>query len=65
MAKDVVFSEDARIPLKTGVDNLSNAVKITLGARGSNVLYTDFLGQPGITGDGVTVADDISFDDER
>lgn len=63
MIKNVVFDIEVRESLKRGVDTLSNAVKETLGARGKHVLCTDFKGDPFLTKDGVTVAEDINLED--
>lgn len=61
-AKDVKFSADARQEMKKGVDTLANAVKVTLGPKGRNVLIQKSFGAPRITKDGVTVAKEIELD---
>jgi len=63
MAKDIIFDLKARDSLKTGVDALSNAVKITLGPKGRNVILEKSFGAPTITKDGVTVAKEIEMKD--
>ena len=63
MAKEISFNSDAREKLKQGVDALSNAVKVTLGPKGRNVILQKSFGAPNITKDGVTVAKDIELDD--
>ena len=63
MAKQLVFSEDARRSLKKGVDTLSEAVKTTLGPKGRNVALDKKFGAPTITHDGVTVAKDIELEE--
>lgn len=63
MAKQLIFSEDARRKLKTGVDTLANAVSTTLGPKGRNVALDKKFGAPTITHDGVTVAKEIELED--
>jgi chaperonin GroEL len=63
MAKDIVFNLEARNALKVGVDKLSNAVKVTLGPKGRNVIIDKKFGSPIITKDGVTVAKEIELKD--
>jgi chaperonin GroEL len=63
MAKDIIFDLKARESLKTGVDALSNAVKVTLGPKGRNVILEKSFGAPTITKDGVTVAKEIELKD--
>ena len=63
-AKDVKFSADARDRLLKGVDTLANAVKVTLGPKGRNVVLDKSFGAPRITKDGVTVAKDIELSDK-
>src|SRR5215470_6158918 len=63
-AKDVKFSTDARDRMLRGVDILANAVKVTLGPKGRNVVLDKSFGAPRITKDGVTVAKDIELDDK-
>lgn len=62
MAKEISFNIDARDELKKGVDELANAVKVTLGPKGRNVIIEKKYGAPHITKDGVTVAKEIEFD---
>ena len=64
-AKQLVFDAQARRQLKTGIDALANAVKVTLGPRGRNVAIDKKWGAPIITHDGVTVAKEIELDDEE
>src|SRR5690606_15520467 len=63
MAKEISFNTDAREKLKSGVDTLANAVKVTLGPKGRNVILQKSFGAPSITKDGVTVAKDIELED--
>ena len=63
MAKDIIFNMDARDGLKRGVDALANAVKVTLGPKGRNVVIEKSYGAPHITKDGVTVAKEIELSD--
>lgn len=63
MAKDIVFDVEARDRLKVGVDALANAVKVTLGPKGRNVVIDKKFGAPQITKDGVTVAKEIELQD--
>src|SRR5882672_6342955 len=63
MAKDITFDIDARDHLKRGVDALANAVKVTLGPKGRNVILDKKFGAPSITKDGVTVAKEIELKD--
>ena len=63
MAKQLVFSEEARRKLKTGIDTLANAVSTTLGPKGRNVALDKKFGAPTITHDGVTVAKEIELED--
>src|SRR5205085_11162364 len=63
MAKDITFNLEARDALKRGVDALANAVKVTLGPKGRNVIIDKKFGAPGITKDGVTVAKEIELKD--
>ena len=62
-AKVVIFERDAREKLKKGVDTLANAVKVTLGPKGKNVIIDKKFGSPAITKDGVTVAKEIELKD--
>lgn len=64
MAKQLIYSEQAREALKRGVDKLANAVKITLGPKGRNVVLDRGFGSPTITKDGVTVAKEIELADK-
>lgn len=64
MAKQILFNEQARHALKTGVDKVADAVKITLGPRGRNVVYDRGYGSPMITNDGVSIAKEISLPDK-
>src|SRR6201995_588477 len=64
MAKDVKFSTDARTRMLRGVDILANAVKVTLGPKGLNVVLSKSFGAPRITKDGVTVAKEIELEDK-
>ena len=63
MAKDIKFREDAREALITGVDKLADAVKVTLGPKGRNVILAKSYGAPTITNDGVTIAKEIELED--
>jgi chaperonin GroEL len=63
MAKDIKFDIDARDGLKRGVDALANAVKVTLGPKGRNVIISKSFGAPQVTKDGVTVAKEIELKD--
>ncbi len=62
-AKDLKFSDEARRGLQTGVDKLADAVKVTLGPKGRNVVLEKKWGAPTITNDGVTIAKEIELDD--
>ena len=64
MAKDIKFNIEARDLLKQGVDQLANAVKVTLGPKGRNVVIEKKFGAPQITKDGVTVAKEIELEDK-
>lgn len=64
MAKDILFGEEARKKLEIGVDKLANAVKITLGPKGRNVILDKQFGAPLITNDGVTIAREIELEDK-
>ncbi len=64
MAKQIIYSEDARKKLKAGADKLANAVKVTLGPKGRNVVLDSGFGAPTITNDGVTIAKDIELQDK-
>ena len=62
-AKQIIFDEEARIALKRGADTLADAVKVTLGPRGRNVVIQKSFGAPLVTCDGVTVAKEIELED--
>ena len=64
MAKDIKFNTEAREALKNGVDQLANAVKVTLGPKGRNVVIEKKFGAPQITKDGVSVAKEIELEDK-
>ena len=64
MAKDIKFDIEARDGLKRGVDALANAVKVTLGPKGRNVIISKSFGAPQVTKDGVTVAKEIELENE-
>ena len=61
MAKDIIFGEDARKALQSGIDKLANTVKITLGPKGRNVVLDKKYGAPLITNDGVTIAKELEL----
>src|SRR5512141_3081351 len=63
MAKQLLFEENARHALMRGIDALADAVKITLGPKGRNVVLDKKFGAPTITNDGVTIAREIELDD--
>src|ERR1700748_2148291 len=63
-AKDIIFDEKARSRVQAGVDTLANAVKVTLGPRGRNVVIEKSWGAPTVTKDGVTVAKEIELEDK-
>ncbi|MBQ9442604.1 MAG: chaperonin GroEL [Selenomonadaceae bacterium] len=63
MAKEILFNEEARRALGRGVDALANAVKVTLGPKGRNVVLEKKFGAPTITNDGVTIAKEIELED--
>ena len=63
-AKDVRFSQDARDRMLRGVDILAEAVKVTLGPKGRNVVLEKSFGAPRVTKDGVTVAKEIELEDK-
>ena len=63
MAKQIIFGEEARKALQAGVDQLADAVKVTLGPKGRNVVLDKKYGSPLITNDGVTIAKEIELDD--
>src|SRR3990167_8611383 len=64
MAKQIIFNEKARHALKRGVDQLADAVKVTLGPKGRNVVIDKGYGAPTITKDGVTVAKEVDLEDK-
>ncbi|MDX8387277.1 MAG: chaperonin GroEL [Ghiorsea sp.] len=64
MAKEILFGEDARVKMLAGVDQLANAVKVTLGPKGRNVVLDKSWGAPTITKDGVSVAKEIELADK-
>ena len=64
MSKQILFSEEARKKLKTGTDKLADAVKVTLGPKGRNVVLDKGFGSPTITNDGVTIAKEIELEDK-
>ncbi len=64
MSKQIIYDEKARALLKEGVDKVANAVKITIGPRGKNVILDRSYGAPMITNDGVTIAKEISLSDK-
>ncbi|MEW5825792.1 MAG: chaperonin GroEL [Candidatus Bipolaricaulota bacterium] len=63
MAKEVIFGEEARRRMKVGIDKLADAVRITLGPRGRNVIIDKKFGSPDITNDGVTIAQEQEYKD--
>ncbi len=63
MSKEITFGSDARMKLKSGIDALANAVKVTLGPKGRNVVLQKSYGAPAITKDGVSVAKEIELED--
>lgn len=64
MAKQISYSEEARKKLKTGVDKLADAVTVTLGPKGRNVIIGETYGSPTITNDGVSIAKEIELEDK-
>ncbi|MEM8560267.1 MAG: TCP-1/cpn60 chaperonin family protein, partial [Bacteroidota bacterium] len=64
MPKQIIFDVEARDSLKKGVDTLANAVKVTLGPKGRNVIIEKKFGAPTVTKDGVTVAKEIELEDK-
>ena len=63
MAKEIIYGEEARKALKSGIDQLADTVKITLGPKGRNVVLDKKFGAPLITNDGVTIAKEVELDD--
>ncbi len=64
MAKQILYQEEARKKLKTGVDKLANAVRVTIGPKGRNVVLDKGFGSPTITNDGVSIAKEIELEDK-
>src|SRR3989344_1748504 len=64
MAKQILYNEEARKKLKAGVDYVANAVKVTLGPKGRNVVLEEGYGAPTITNDGVTIAKKVEVEDK-
>lgn len=64
MAKQIAFGEDARKRIKAGLDKVANAVKVTLGPKGRNVVLDKGFGSPTVTNDGVSIAKDIELEDK-
>lgn len=64
MAKQIIFDQNSRAALKRGIDKLANAVKVSLGPRGKNVILDKGYGSPTITNDGVTIAKEIELEDK-
>ena len=64
MAKVISYDLEARNALKAGVDKLANAVKVTLGPKGRNVVIEKKFGAPTVTKDGVTVAKEVELEDK-
>src|SRR3989338_2570271 len=63
MSKKIIYSENARKALKNGLDKVANAVKVTLGPKGRNVVLGSTYGSPTITNDGVSIAKEIELED--
>ena len=63
MAKQIIYGEEARKALMSGVNQLADTVKITLGPKGRNVVLDKKFGAPLITNDGVTIAKEVELDD--
>ncbi len=64
MAKQIMFDEDARRRIKSGIDKVADAVKVTLGPKGRNVVLDRGFGSPVVTNDGVTIVKEIEFEDK-
>src|SRR6185369_9557105 len=64
MAKQIIFNDEARKRLKSGIDQVADAVRITIGPKGRNVILDKGYGAPTITNDGVTIAKEISLKDK-
>jgi chaperonin GroEL len=62
LAKQLIFDETARRSLKRGIDRLADAVRVTIGPKGRNVVLDKKFGSPTITNDGVTISRDIELD---
>src|SRR3990167_3525726 len=65
MSKEITFNLESRDQLKKGIDALANAVKVTLGPKGRNVVIEKKFGAPHITKDGVTVAKEVELEDRH
>jgi chaperonin GroEL len=63
MAKQIIFNEEARSKFKAGIDKVADAVKMTIGPRGRNVVLDKGYGSPTITNDGVSIAKEITLKD--
>jgi len=64
MSKIIMFDEEARQKIKAGIDKVADAVKITIGPRGRNVIMDKGFGSPVITNDGVSIAKEIELEDK-
>ena len=64
MAKDIAYDTEARAALKRGVDKLANAVRVTLGPKGRNVVIERKFGSPTVTKDGVSVAKEVELENQ-
>ena len=64
MAKNIHFGDDARSKIANGVKKLADAVRVTMGPKGRNVILDSSFGTPTVTNDGVTIAKEISFEDK-
>ena len=64
MAKEIRFDQDARTKMLAGIDTLANAVGVTLGPKGRNVIIEKSFGSPTVTKDGVTVAKAVELEDK-
>ena len=64
MSKQIIFDEKARLAMKRGVDQLADAVRVTMGPKGRNVVIEKSYGAPVITKDGVSVAKEIQLEDK-
>ena len=63
MSKEILFDQEARGKILAGVDGLANAVRVTLGPKGRNVIIEKSFGSPTVTKDGVSVAKEVEFED--